>query len=33
MSYKDMEKQGRERSEICEILKDKFGEKNPDVEV
>jgi len=28
-----MEKQGRDRSEICEMLKEKFGEKNPDVKV
>ena len=32
-SIKNMEKQGKERSEICEILKEKFGEKNPDVKV
>lgn len=30
---KNMEKQGRERSEICAALKEKFGEKNPDVKV
>ncbi len=30
---KHMEKQGRDRSEICETLKEKFGEKNPDVKV
>jgi hypothetical protein len=24
---------GKERSEICEMLKEKFGEKNPDVKV
>ena len=30
---KNMEKQGRDRSEICEMLKEKFGEKNPDVKV
>jgi hypothetical protein len=24
---------GWERSEICEMLKEKFGEKNPDVKV
>ena len=23
----------KERSEICEVLKEKFGEKNPDVKV
>ena len=28
-----MEKQGKEHSEICETLKEKFGEKNPDVKV
>ena len=32
-TIKNMEKQGRERSEICEALKEKFGEKNPDVRV
>ncbi len=32
-SIKSMEKQGRERGEICEMLKEKFGEKNPDVKV
>ena len=32
-TIKNMEKQGRERSEIVEILKEKFGEKNPDVKV
>ena len=32
-TIKHMEKQGRERSEICEMLKEKFGEKNPDVKV
>ena len=30
-TIKHMEKQGKERSEICEALKEKFGEKNPDV--
>ncbi len=30
---KNMEKQGKERSEICTALKEKFGEKNPDVKV
>ena len=30
---KHMEKQGKERGEICETLKEKFGEKNPDVKV
>jgi hypothetical protein len=28
-----MEKQGKERGEICETLKEKFAEKNPDVKV
>ena len=32
-TIKKMEKQGKERSEICETLKEKFGEKNPDVKV
>ena len=32
-TIKNMEKQGRERAEICEVLKEKFGEKNPDVKV
>ena len=32
-TIKNMEKQGRERSEICETLKEKFGEKNPEVKV
>jgi len=32
-TIKQMEKQGKERSEICEMLKEKFGEKNPDVKV
>ena len=32
-TIKNMEKQGKERSEICEALKEKFGEKNPDVKV
>ena len=32
-TIKNMEKQGKERSEICELLKEKFGEKNPDVKV
>ena len=32
-TIKNMEKQGRERSEICEMLKEKYGEKNPDVRV
>ncbi len=32
-TIKNMEKQGKERSEICETLKEKFGEKNPDVRV
>ena len=30
---KNMEKQDKERAEICETLKEKFGEKNPDVKV
>ena len=32
-TIKNMEKQGRDRGEICEALKEKFGEKNPDVKV
>ncbi|WP_281679505.1 DUF2249 domain-containing protein [Synergistes jonesii] len=32
-TVKQMEKQGRERKDICEVLKEKFGEKNPDVKV
>jgi len=32
-TIKNMEKQGKERSEIVEALKGKFGEKNPDVKV
>ena len=32
-TIKNMEKQGKERGEICELLKEKFGEKNPDVKV
>ena len=32
-SIKKMEKQGKERIEICETLKENFGEKNPDVKV
>jgi len=32
-TIKNMEKQAKNRQEICEILKDKFGEKNPDVRV
>ena len=32
-TIKNMEKQGKERSEICAMLKEKFGEKNPDVKV
>ena len=32
-TIKNMEKQGKERNEICEMLKEKFGEKNPDVKV
>ena len=30
---KKMEKQGKNRAEIAELLKEKFGEKNPDVKV
>ena len=32
-TIKHMEKQGKERGEICETLKENFGEKNPDVKV
>ena len=32
-TIKQMEKQGKPRGEICETLKEKFGEKNPDVKV
>ncbi len=32
-TIKNMEKRGMERSEICGTLKEKFGEKNPDVKV
>ncbi len=32
-NIKTMEKQGKARSEIVETLKEKFGEKNPDVKV
>ena len=32
-TIKNMEKKGKARSEICEALKEKFGEKNPDVKV
>ena len=32
-TIKNMEKQGKERGEIVEMLKEKFGEKNPDVKV
>jgi len=32
-AIKAMEAQGRDRAEICEMLKDRFGEKNPDVKV
>ncbi len=32
-TIKNMEKQGKERGEICTVLKEKFGEKNPDVRV
>ncbi len=32
-TIKNMEKQGKDRGEICETLKEKFGEKNPEVKV
>ncbi len=32
-TIKNMEKQGKPRAEICLALKEKFGEKNPDVKV
>ncbi|MBQ6480123.1 MAG: DUF2249 domain-containing protein [Anaerolineaceae bacterium] len=32
-TIKNMEKRGSDRSEICETLKEKFGEKNPEVKV
>ena len=32
-TIKNMEKQGKKRDEICEALKEKFGEKNPDVKI
>ena len=32
-TIKHMEAQGKERGEICTMLKEKFGEKNPDVKV
>ena len=32
-TIKNMEKEGKERGEICEALKERFGEKNPDVRV
>lgn len=32
-TIRKMEKQGKKRSEICAALKEKFGEKNPDVKV
>ena len=32
-TIKNMEKQGKNRKDICETLKEKFGEKNPDVRV
>ena len=32
-TIKSMEKQGKARSEICQMLKEKYGEKNPDVKV
>ena len=32
-TIKQMESQGKERSEIVQTLKEKFGEKNPDIKV
>lgn len=32
-AIKNMEKQGKDRNEICSMLMEKFGEKNPDVRV
>lgn len=32
-TIKNMEKQGKQRQEICEVLKEQFGETNPDVKV
>lgn len=32
-SIKNMEKRGKTRGEICAMLKERFGEKNPDVKV
>ncbi|MBE6018649.1 MAG: hypothetical protein E7233_13785, partial [Lachnospiraceae bacterium] len=32
-TIKGMEKQGKARGEICAALKEKFGEKNPEVKV
>ena len=32
-TIKSMEKQGKARSEICQTLKEKFGEKNPGIKV
>ncbi len=32
-TIKNMEKNGKERNEICMMLKEKFGESNPDVKV
>lgn len=32
-TIKEMEKQGKEHKDILEVLKEKFGEKNPDVKV
>lgn len=32
-TIKNMEKQGKSREEICGMLKENFGEKNPDVKV
>ncbi len=30
---KNMESKGKSRAEIAEVLKERFGEKNPDVKV
>ncbi len=32
-TIKTMERQGRERGVICDVLRERFGEKNPDVKV
>ncbi|QTQ15810.1 DUF2249 domain-containing protein [Treponema parvum] len=32
-AIKQMEKQGKDRTEICSMLREKFGEANPDVKV